>query len=181
MVYFIGCLLAVLGNAQATASSSNVNLRVTANVLPGASTLSVSPTNYSFGVINPAPDNIRFKSEQFTLHYFAANGPWEIRVCTDNLLSLEGFVSTSFNQVPLRVNQPNFGPGGDPEMPDNWTNFWSIVLDCGSVSAPLLGSSEPPIEDPSTFDRPFWLAVQITTNDVKEEYTADLNVEFMFE
>ena len=133
--------------AQSTGSVDTGTINVSATVVQGTSSISiVSPTGeVSFSdQLVPTDQNSRYLSEAVTINYFAANGPWEIRVYTQNSEGRTGLINAAgSSRVLLKVtpgveNDSGVVEFGDVENNDDWSGSdqnlkFFTVLDVGTV------------------------------------------------
>ena len=142
---------ALLISAAASAQVTDT-VDVTATVGAGVSILNVNETTVGFGTVTPAAGASRFESANVTGNYFAANGPWEVRLYTTAAGNEEGLIGTGPNNtgstLPFKVD-----PGADDDVTDNgdWTTAFVPVLDDGSLPAASVASSAngDPADQPS--------------------------------
>ena len=132
------------------AAGTSAVVSVSATVVEGTDPfLEVDATNSNFGVVNFSANNHRFQSGVMTCRFFPPNA-WSIRVGSDNLGDVPGLlpIDSNGNQmvglgfIPLKFNQPNFGPG-DPEDDVNWTGTNSVWRGLDDFEGRL---SPPPAE-----------------------------------
>ncbi len=117
---------------------------VTASVNAGVSTLNITETAVGFGALTPAPAGSRFESANVTGDYFAANGPWELRVYTTDANDAQGLVGSGAaagNTIALFKVDP--GADNDVTNDDDWANTpeFHFVLDDGSLPFATVASS----------------------------------------
>ena len=132
------------GLLVAAASAATVqNLAVGASVLPGTSYLLIHGGPMTNLVVQPASTNQYFVTAARTAEYFAANGPWHIRVYTTNANNSLGLVSESSptNSIILKIWQASMGP-----VPDGTTGS-------NGVPATYAGKAYPDPDDNSQWWR----------------------------
>ncbi len=95
---------------------------VTATVTAGVSTLNITETSVGFGAVTPDVNGSRFESGNVTGDYFAANGPWELRVYTTNAGNALGLIGQTNpnNTILLKVD-----PHADNDVTND--NDWSLT------------------------------------------------------
>jgi hypothetical protein len=147
-------------------------IEVSATVVEGTSSISVeSPAaiNFSGQTLVATVDNTRYLSDEVTLSYFAANGPWEIRVYTTNTDDLTGLVNADASStVTLKVTTADRdGNFGDVTDEDQWGGADDVlrflrVLDDGTRD---------------DLDNPFFAIIASSANE-NPSSSSDLKVKF---
>lgn len=171
--------------------STSATVRLNAEVVPGISALSVSPSNYSFGVLHRGSSNFRFRSRPLTCSYFAANAPWRVEVSIVDPTGFHGMLPVGEIATPLtlKYHQPNYGEGiqgADPDLSANWTSVWRIALNSLSPEVLTLVSSAE--GDAFRNDLLFSFAVDLIENDllagnlrILKEYDATIQLQLIIE
>ena len=168
----------LLSNAQyAFAVSDNVG--VDAIIGSGTSSLTVTQASLTFGTITPSDTDHRKAAGPLEVAYFAANGPWEIKVYSDNGVvtgptALGGLIGADDSTLlALKAWTANYGRKvGAPDDPDcpagtapdaehdaSWNpgvvgDGWNYVFDKLNTAKRVL--IDQAAEIPSPFD--FYLA-----------------------
>lgn len=111
--------------AQSVGSAGTASISVSATVGSGTSSISIVQGAINFGdtVLLPIEGDSRYISEAITIKYFAANGPWEIRVYTQDQNDAQGLVSTGSSSTVLLKITPEDKEGGfgDVKNDDHWS------------------------------------------------------------
>jgi len=168
--------------ASAAFAATSDSLAVSATIQAGTSTLSVTEANLTFGNISPSEADHRFvATAPFHVNYFAATGPWGIRVYTDNASGDAGLIGADGTPLVLKLWNDNRGGTGnppDPELDSNWklpNPVWSYVPDKDDVDVFLCQSGGA--ELPSGFANE--LAVDAEGMKAQAYSTSSLTVEII--
>ena len=130
-----------LGVTSSSFAQVNDTVLVDLTVNAGVSSITINEASVGFGAQTPAENATRFESANVTGSYFAANGPWEVRVYTTNAGDVAGLIGTDANNsgasIPLFKVDP--GADGDVTVPEDWSGtinpHFFFVLDDGAVDA----------------------------------------------
>ena len=109
-------------------------ITVRATVGSGTSSISIlSPAVIDFGgqSLAPTAENSRYLSNEVTIDYFAANGPWQIRVYTTNANNVQGLVSTtqgSTSTITFKITpEDRQGEFGEVSNDDHWSGSDEVL------------------------------------------------------
>lgn len=169
-----------IGMVFGTASFGGVTshtVSVTANVLPGPTSLSVTPDTCGFGAVTAMEADHRFvATNDITVSYFAANGPWGISIYTTND-PIVGLVSTNgTDSMLLKFSRPypTDNVTFDPELDPQWGGIsWTFVLHQSNALA-LVSDDE---DAAATFD--FSLGIE-AAGAVLGAHESDVIIELTF-
>lgn len=135
----IGMMLVGL-MAMASFADTVQTLDISASIMEGTSYLLINGGTLTIGSVQPSATNKYFVTDSREAEYFAANGPWHIKVSTDNIGNKLGMVNAATtNNIMLKIWQASMGPKPDPGTGSN------------GVAAAYAGKVYP---DPD--DNPLW-------------------------
>jgi len=178
-----------MSSASVALSQTSAVVNVTATVVSGANTISVTPNSIDFGVLMPSIGDRRFLTSALTCEFFVATSPWSIEVSTINPNDVEGMVSPAGDTMPeFKFHQANFGAinPGDEEDDNIWKGdlnamppidpLFKRIFSSTNTFKSTLGSSASQDASPIEFTFAVEAIGVVATN-----YSADVLFEFAVE
>ena len=123
------------------------------------------------GTLTPTSSNSRFASSQISIEYFAANGPWEIRVYTQNANNAQGLVNEdgdSFVELKIDVEDRD-GNFGIVTNDDHWSGGDDVLEFFRILDDNAMTESNTPV--------PFFAVIASTANENPDQ-DSDLRAVF---
>lgn len=153
--------------AQGTSVFDKVT--VSATIGQGTSSISIVEENIDFGgTLIPEDGNSRHLSGAITIDYFAANGPWEIRVYTENQNGVTGLLSTnSASVIPLKFATE--GRNGEFQA------LVPVFDNDGNILTNSDGTNQEEIVDLDITDDLQWAGI-LPNGEINEDYLAFFRV-----